>query len=60
MILISKTIPVILYDNLLTFRDTGKKLQLKRELLNVMNMKDYIDLAKSSDEKLLFEFAKEM
>ena len=31
---INKTIPITLYNNLLTFRDTGKKFELKGDLEN--------------------------
>ena len=59
--LIHNTIPVTLYNNLLTFRDTGKELELKGDLLKMITNKNYnVDLAILSDEKLLYEFAKEM
>ena len=51
---------VSFYDNLLTFRDTGKMFELKEDLLKMMTIKNYIvDLAGSSDEKLLYDLAKE-
>ena len=36
---INKTIPVILHDNLLTFRDTNQQFELKGELLKMINNK---------------------
>ena len=38
-LLINKTIPVTLYNNLLTFRDTDKKFELKGDLLKVITKK---------------------
>ena len=59
--LVNKTIPVILYDNLLTFRDTDKKFKLQEDLLKMKFNKIYaVDLANLSDKKLKFDFAKEM
>ena len=59
--LIHNTIPVTLYNNLLTFRDTGKEFQLKRNLLKTITNKNYnVDLASLSDKKFLYDFAQEM
>ena len=59
-LLIHNTIPVTLYDNLLTFRDTGKEFEFK-DLLKMINNKNYnVDLDSLSDKKSLFDFAKEM
>ena len=60
-LLIHSTIPFTLFDNLLTFRDTGKIFELKGDLLKMITRKDYkIDLASLSDKKLMYDFAKEM
>ena len=53
--------PVTLKDILLTFRDTSKKIKLKGDLLQTKTNENYkIDLAKSSDRKTLYKFAKNM
>ena len=58
---INKTIPITLYGNMLTFRDTNKQFELKGDLLEMItNSKFNVDLASSSDKKLMFDFAKEM
>ena len=58
---INKTIPITLYGNILTFRDTNKQFELKGDLLEMItNSKFNVDLASSSDKKLMFDFAKEM
>ena len=58
---INKTVPFTLKNNMLTFRDTGKEFELKRDLLKMVTNKNYnVDLASLSDEKLLYDFAKEM
>ena len=55
------SIPVTLYDNLLTFRDTGKEFKLKGDLLKMITNKKYnVDLASLSDKKSMYDFAKEM
>ena len=60
-ILINKTIPVTLFDVLLTSRDTCKKFELQGDLLKKLTKKDYnLDLAKLSDKKTMNDFAKEM
>ena len=54
-LLINKTKPVTLYDNLLTLRDSDKNFQLAGDLLKLMANKNYnVDLAKMSDKKLSF------
>ena len=59
--LLHNTIAVTLYNNLLTFRDTGKEFGLKRNLLKMIASKNYnVDLASLSDEKRMYDFAKEM
>ena len=58
--MIYNTIPVILYDNLLTFCDTGKIFQMEGDLLNMITNKNYnTDHASLSDKKLMYDFAKE-
>ena len=58
-LLIHNTIPITLYNNLLTFRDTGKEFELKGDLLKMMTNKNYnVDLASLSDKKLMNDFAK--
>ena len=58
---INKTIPITLYGNMLTFRDTNKQFELKGDLLEMItNSKFNVDLASLSDKKLMYEFAKEM
>ena len=60
-LLIKNTIPITSYNNLLTFRDTGKEFELKGDLLKMIANKNYnVDLASLSDKKLLYDFAKEM
>ena len=58
---INKTIPITLYGNMLTFRDTNKKFEFKGDLLEMItNSKFNVDLASLSDKKLMYDFAKEM
>ena len=58
---INKKIPITLYGNMLTFRDTNKKFELKGDLLEMItNSKFNVDLASLSDKKLMYDFAKEM
>ena len=60
-LLIHNTTPVTLYDNLLTFRETGKDFELKADLLKKITNKNYnVDLASLSDKNLMYDFAKEM
>ena len=60
-LLIHNTIPITLHDNLLTFRDTGKEFELKGDLLKMITNNNYnVNHASLSDEKLMYEFAKEM
>ena len=56
---INKTIPITLYGNMLTFRDTNKQFELKGDLLEMItNCKFNVDLASLSDKKLMYDFAK--
>ena len=58
---INKTIPITLYGNMLTFRDTNKQFELKGDLLEMItNSKFNVDLASLSDKNLMYDFAKEM
>ena len=58
---INKKIPISLYGNMLTFRDTNKQFELKGDLLEMItNSKFNVDLASLSDKKLMYDFAKEM
>ena len=58
---INKTIPITLYNNMLTFGDTSKEFELKGELLKMITNKNYnVNLAGLQDKKLLHDFAKEM
>ena len=60
-LLIHNTIPVTLYNNLLTFRDTGKIFELKGDLLKKITNKNYnVDLASLQDEKPMYDFVKEV
>ena len=58
---INKTIPITLYNNSLTFRDSGKEFELKGDLLKLItNSKYNVILASLADKKLMYDFAKEM
>ena len=58
---INNSITITLHNNLLTFRDTKKQFELKRDLLKMITNKNYnVDLASLVDKKLLYDFAKEM
>ena len=58
---IHNSIPITLYGNMLTFRDTNKQFELKGDLLErITNSKFNVDLASLSDKKLIYDFAKEM
>ena len=58
---INNSIPITLYNNMLTFRDTGKEFELKGHPLKLITNKNYnVDLASLADKKLMYDFAKEM
>ena len=60
-LLIHNTIPITLYINILTFRDTGRDFELQGDLLKMITNNNFnVDLASLSDKKLMFDFAKEM
>ena len=43
-----------------TFRDTGREFELKGDLLKMITNKNYkVDLARLSDKKVMYDFAKE-
>ena len=57
----NKAIPITLYNNMLTFRDTGKEFELKGELLKMITNKNYnVNVASLQDKKFMYNFAKEM
>ena len=59
-LLIHITIPVTLYNNLLTFRKTDKKFELRGDRLKLITNKNYnVDLSSLSDKKLIIDFVKE-
>ena len=50
--------PVILHENVLIFRDTGKLFELKEDLLKMITIEIYnVDLASLQDKKLNYDFA---
>ena len=56
-----KSITTTVFDNLLTFRNTGREFELEGDLLEMITNKNYnVDLASLSDKKILYDFAKEM
>ena len=58
---INNSIPITLYNNILTFRVTGRDFELKGNLLKMITNKNYnVDLASLQDKKLVYDFAKEM
>ena len=58
---INKTMPSTLYNNMLTFRDTGKEFELKGDLLKMITNKNYnVNLASLADKKTMYDFAEEM
>ena len=62
-LLIHGTIPVTIFSNMITFRDTNKTFRLdeKGDLLKVItNHKFNVDHSNHQDRKLIYEFAKEM
>ena len=60
-LLLKNKIPITLYGNMLTFRDTNKQFELTGDLLEMItNSKYNVDLASLADKKLMYDFAKEM
>ena len=59
--LINKGIPVTLVSNLLIFRDSNKSFKLEGDLLETITNYDFnVDHSNQQDQKLIYEFAKEM
>ena len=59
--LIHGTIPVTIFSNMITFRDSNKTFRLGGDLLKVItNYKFNADHSSPQDKKLIYEFAKEM
>ena len=59
--LIHGTIPVTIFSNMITFRDSNKSFRLEGDLLKVItNYKFNADHSSPQDKKLIYEFAKEM
>ena len=59
--LIHGNIPVTIFSNMITFRDSNKTFRLEGDLLKVItNYKFNVDHSSPQDRKLIYEFAKEM
>ena len=59
--LIHGSIPVTIFSNMITFRDSNKTFKLEEDLLKVItNYKFNTDHSNQQDRKLIYEFAKEM
>ena len=59
--LIHGTVPVTIFSNMITFRDSNKSFRLEGDLLKVItNYKFNADHSSPQDKKLIYEFAKEM
>ena len=59
-LLINRTTPITLYNNFLTFRDTGKEYEKQGDLLKMITNKNYnVDSASLADKKFMYDFAKE-
>ena len=59
--LIHGNIPVTIFSNMITFRDSKKTFKLEGDLLKVItNFKFNVDHSNQQDRKLIYEFAKEM
>ena len=59
--LINTSIPVTLYGIMLTFRDSNKSFKLDEYLLETMSNYDFnVSLSNPKDQKLIYEFRKEM
>ena len=58
-LLLKNKIPITLYGNMLTFRDTNKQFELKGDLLKMItNTKYNVNLASLADKKLMYELQK--
>ena len=59
--LINGGIPVSLYSNMLTFRDSNKSFKLDGDLLETITNYDFnVDHSNPQDQKLIHEFGKEL
>ena len=59
--LIHGTVPVTIFSNMITFRESNKSFRLEGDLLKVItNYKFNADHSSPQDKKLIYEFAKEM
>ena len=59
--LIHGNIPVTIFSNMITFRDSNKTFRLEGDLLKVItNYKFNVDHSSPQGKKLIYEFAKEM
>ena len=59
--LIHGKIPVTIFSNMITFRDSNKTFKLEGDLLKVItNHKFNVDHSNQQDRKIIYEFAKEM
>ena len=59
--LIQGTIPVTIFSDMMVFRDSNKSFRLEGDLLKVItNYKFNVDHSSPQDNKLIYEFAKEM
>ena len=56
---VHNSIPITLHNNLLTIRGTNKQIDLQGDLLEMITNKNCnVDLAKFSDKKQMYDFAK--
>ena len=59
--LIHGTVPVTIFSNMITFRDSNKSFRLEGDLLKVItNYKFNVDHSNPQDKKIIYGFAKEM
>ena len=59
--LINGGIPVSIYDNMLTFRDSNRSFKFDRDLLETMTNYNFnVSNSNPKDQKLIYEFGKEM
>ena len=59
--LIHGSIPVTIFSNMITFRDSNKTFRLEGDLLKVItNYKFNVDHSNQQDRKIIYEFGKEM
>ena len=60
-LLIHSTIPVTLHGNLLTIRDIGEIIELKRDFMETITSKNYnVDHSSLLDKNLMYVFAKKL